>query len=287
MSNNGLFIEKQTSVMTEMERGKEVFVVVKQSNFVLTLCSPVQSLDMAEITCELLYDSQDMTPVSYINQAPIKYRALKATGNTLNIECKLNVLSSQHEDHFFVVKVNVVIDGKTIGDVFSAPIRSISKLDPQKKELIRKKRSEHRILIHSSDKKPKPTTDTTNQSKEKSCVGLLALLSSNTLLLEKIKQRECGNVASFEDGFISFIQKYLQGNSTSTNLYNAITSLDEHNLDGLEEISSVVEVTARSEGTPRPSTFSRYPFPESSYSGYSRPPFYYKQYNNYVNPFLR
>ncbi|KAL7712257.1 Uncharacterized protein QTN25_010092 [Entamoeba marina] len=286
--NNDLFIERQSSIMTEMIRGEEILVVVKQCNFVLTISSKNHVLDGAEVTCELLYDSKDMQPVSYINQPPIKYKALQANEHSINIECKLNVLSSQHEDHFFRVKVVVIINGETIGNVFSSPIRAISKLDPQKKEMIRKKKSELACNHHSSDKKPKHSVKGDDLlNKTNSSVGLLALLSSNTLLLEELKNKECGTAVSLEDGFLSLIQKYLQGSRKKSNLYDAIASLGSHELSGLEEISSVVEVTARNENIQRTTDFNnRYPYSEPIRSQQSQQPFDSKNYIGYVNPFL-
>ncbi|EDR21936.1 hypothetical protein EDI_236800 [Entamoeba dispar SAW760] len=294
MSENTLFIERQTSVMTEMVKGEEILVVVKQCNFVLTVTSNTKVLEGAEICCELLYDSPELKPVSFINQPPIKYKALQASEHSLNVECKLNVLSSQHEDHFFRVKVTVLLEGKNIGDVLSSPIRSISKLDPHKKELIKKKKSEAHIVIHSTEKKPKTLTylEENKNNKSFTLTNLLTILSQNTALLEQIKQKQSNedDLSSLENGFLCFIDRYNQSGRRKNLIIDAIARLNDTSLQGLDEIANVVEATLPDE---RRRTSTEYDYPYSlrnTQRDYQLPSFApppVKPFINYTNPFLR
>ena len=242
-----IYIEKQTSVMRENVKGEEILVVVKQCNFILTVSSQTEVLDGAEICCELLYDSPDFKPVSYINQPPIKYKALQASDKSLNIECKLNVLSSKHEDHFFRVKVTVLVGDRNIGSVLSSPIRCISKLDPHKKEMIKKKKiTENRLSIVMDEKKPKSQINAIEIESRKDKMipvnSVMALLSQNTQFIEEIKKRQVENnnmITSMEYGFHYLIQKYRETGRRRNLLNDAISQLNEKELNCLQEIVNV------------------------------------------------
>ena len=126
-----LLLERQTSSSTEMVNDQEVCVVVKQSIFTLTITS--QHRIDGEIVCELVYDNEEFRPVGFIAQKPMFYRINPITQNTINVECKLSVLSSKHEDLLFRVLVKQVIDGSVVASIYSKPIKSTSKADSHKK----------------------------------------------------------------------------------------------------------------------------------------------------------
>ncbi|ELP95149.1 hypothetical protein EIN_428950 [Entamoeba invadens IP1] len=289
--SGALFIEKQTSVMTEMVKGEEILVVVKQCNFVLTISSTTLVLEGAEICCELLYDSPELKPVSFINQPPIKYKALQANEHSLNVECKLNVLSSQHEDHFFRVKVTVLIADKPIGEVLSSPIRSISKLDPHKKEMLKKKKE--RVGTPSTEKKPRGSSLSEEVKLEKgnTLVNLLALLSQNTVLLEKMRQKQCcDEISSLESGFQNFIEKYTQTAGRRRGLLmEVVAGLNDQETQGLDEIASVVDVTITDDRRrPDYNDYLQQNFRREEQRDGLVPPFQgHKPFINYTNPFLR
>ena len=248
IGNSALYLEKQTSVMKEMVKGEEILVVVKQCNFVLTVSSQTEILEGAEVCCELLYDFPECKPVSYINQPPIKYKALQASDRSLNIECKLNVLSSKHEDHFFRVKVTVLIGGRNLGSILSSPIRSISKLDPHKKEQMKKKKStDQRLQIMIDEKKPKLNVMADrDEKKDKMNVmnALMAVLNQNTQYIEQIKKKQYDSdfeITSMENGLLLLIQKFKQSGRRRNLVTEAMTQLNEKELQCLREIVSVSE----------------------------------------------
>ena len=126
-----LTLERQTSSSIERIGEKEVYIVVKQSIFTLTITSP-HRID-GELTCELVYDLEDFIPVGYVSQNPLSYKIITITSNTINIECKLAVLSSKHEDLLFRVHVKLTSGNVLLSSLYSHPIKSTSKADSHRK----------------------------------------------------------------------------------------------------------------------------------------------------------
>ncbi|KAL7721381.1 C2 NT-type domain-containing protein [Entamoeba marina] len=178
--SDALLLDRQTCVMTERVGVNEIYVVVKQTNFLLCLTS-TQPIENADVSCELLYDMVDLKPVSYVAQKPISYRTQQVSLDAINVECKLNVLSSQHEDMLFRIRVVVRDNGKVIGEVLSNTIQT---------------------------KKPKKTDK--DQSSPQRRVIELALLSSNSILLEKLKQmihQDEPKITTVEDGMKTLLDR--------------------------------------------------------------------------------
>ena len=152
-----VYIESQSHVMTETVKGELIHVVVKQTNFLITLSSNITELNDAEVVCELLYDEPTPKPVNFINQPPLKYKTLQNTKNLITVECKLNVLSSKHEDHLFKVKITVILHDKVISELLSQPIKCISKLDPYKRSVVNNYRlsNSNDITNFKSEKGPR------------------------------------------------------------------------------------------------------------------------------------
>jgi len=135
----------------ENGRQKSVHYVIKNSAFVIEVAlrklerSTNQNsdtkhrdsdLDFRKITLEaaLLYDCEEDKPVMKVRSRPLTTRGLvnPATPNVCKLETTIEVLSSQHEDMNFKIKLFAVdtatgkrIDG--ISPVYSAPIQVISK----------------------------------------------------------------------------------------------------------------------------------------------------------------
>ena len=119
-------LEKQTG--TILERGEqESYIVVKQSIFTLTVSSS-HRID-GNVECELVYDKTNK-PVEFISTQPITYKIIQITQNTINIDCKINVLSSSYEDSLFKVLVKLTVLDQVISSLLSNPIKVASKIDP-------------------------------------------------------------------------------------------------------------------------------------------------------------
>mmetsp|Transcript_12949 Transcript_12949/g.16202 ORF Transcript_12949/g.16202 Transcript_12949/m.16202 type:complete len:376 (-) Transcript_12949:21-1148(-) len=155
-----LSIARQHSLEVEsfVDNGKQksVHYVIKNSAFVLevvlrkmektgTLNSSVdnkhkimldQDLDFRKITLEaaLLYDFEEDKPVMKVRSRPLSTRGLvnPATPHVCKLETTIEVLSSQHEDMNFKIKlyaVDIATNKRLehISPVYSAPIQVISK----------------------------------------------------------------------------------------------------------------------------------------------------------------
>jgi len=114
---------------------KQVHVVVKNLVFNMEVSS---SMDLSKCNLEarLLYDfdreedAKNALEVSYVKNEPLEYKvSLTDGGYKASVELRIKVLTSQHEDMLFRVKLSAVdpISGTTFG-VISQPIKVISKL---------------------------------------------------------------------------------------------------------------------------------------------------------------
>jgi len=151
-----------------------VHVVVKNSPFIVTLGlssripGPVQRdtlakyitndhFDLSKLSfdCALIYDLESEKEVDYVQNKPFQFKVQAAAGGeSANLEIRLKVLSSQHEDTFFRVKI-VALDPVTkqpVVDslkVVSAPIKVISKPEQLKKRRPTKKRTLNDLLVET------------------------------------------------------------------------------------------------------------------------------------------
>jgi len=114
---------------------KQVHVVVKNLVFNMEVSS---SMDLSKCSLEarLLYDfdreedAKNALEVSYVKNEPLEYKvSLTDGGYKASVELRIKVLTSQHEDMLFRVKLSAVdpLSGTTFG-VISQPIKVISKL---------------------------------------------------------------------------------------------------------------------------------------------------------------
>ena len=248
-----LFVERQTSVMTEPAKDEPVHVVVKQCNFVVAVSSRTRPLDRAEVACSLVYDEPQRRPVSFINQPPLKYRVAFASPTSFTVDCKVNVLSSQHEDHLFRVRVAVSCDGKPVGETFSHPIRAISKLDRHKKDVLRRRPDGAASPAPAADKKPRAAAPAGHDD-------VASLLLTNTVLLEHLQERaRSPAVTRVEEGFASFFAQCVRERLSRTGLFATVSGLSPRERDSLAEIASVVSVTLREPRAARCPPFDPFP----------------------------
>eukprot|EP01114_Cavostelium_apophysatum_P016425 TRINITY_DN4669_c0_g1_i1.p1 TRINITY_DN4669_c0_g1~~TRINITY_DN4669_c0_g1_i1.p1 ORF type:complete len:318 (+),score=72.63 TRINITY_DN4669_c0_g1_i1:90-1043(+) len=129
-----LIIEKQESLgqdrLSKNGITKDVFFVAKNIPFNVMVSSTV-NLATNPITCRLFYDfakESDLKEVETLKCQPMEYVShVNETGDKATVEIRVNVLSSQHEGALFRLRFSVS-DGKKKGcEVFSHPIKIISK----------------------------------------------------------------------------------------------------------------------------------------------------------------
>eukprot|EP01105_Mastigella_eilhardi_P014069 TRINITY_DN31_c0_g1_i23.p1 TRINITY_DN31_c0_g1~~TRINITY_DN31_c0_g1_i23.p1 ORF type:complete len:466 (-),score=94.98 TRINITY_DN31_c0_g1_i23:198-1595(-) len=114
-----------------------VHVVVKNAACVAVLESSDArfSFRRATVTAALWYDCQPPKPVDYVVQAPMEYSvtvvqpAQPGGSETARVECRLKVLTSQHEGQHFRIRFTVFDTNTAIVEATTEPIRVISKAE--------------------------------------------------------------------------------------------------------------------------------------------------------------
>ncbi|KAL7717769.1 Transcriptional regulator cudA [Entamoeba marina] len=146
---------------------KTVGVVVKQSSFLVVIVSHTVSLDDCSVDCSLLYDNATLSQVHFINQKPITFSSQISGNNSMNVELRILVLSSQHEDMLFRVKFELYNKLKEkITTLYSEPLRVISKADSGKKKNKTVKKSAPLTPTAILPQQNKPIRPTLAQRKE-------------------------------------------------------------------------------------------------------------------------
>eukprot|EP01105_Mastigella_eilhardi_P014081 TRINITY_DN31_c0_g2_i4.p1 TRINITY_DN31_c0_g2~~TRINITY_DN31_c0_g2_i4.p1 ORF type:complete len:477 (-),score=128.36 TRINITY_DN31_c0_g2_i4:409-1785(-) len=91
------------------------------------------SFRRATVTAALWYDCQPPKPVDFVHQAPMEYSvavvSAAAAGEAARVECRLKVLTSQHEGQLFRIRFTIFDTNTTIVEATSEPIRVISKAE--------------------------------------------------------------------------------------------------------------------------------------------------------------
>lgn len=113
---------------------KEVCVVAKNLPFLMEVGSSLSLHDL-KLYARLYYDNDyvldfsELKPVDFVNQEPLKYRTFVSDqGDKATVELRIFVLSSQHEDSLFRVKIGMVdTSSNTTYEITSAPIKCLSK----------------------------------------------------------------------------------------------------------------------------------------------------------------
>jgi len=131
-------LTSQTSLASEeAENGQgKVHSIVKNAPFVLVFTAPDnKTFDNFEIKPKLVYESNNGKEVGYIKENPLLTKInVSKTGETLTINVKINVLTSQQENSLFQVCVELHQKNKVKYTLFSEPVRVISKSDQVKKD---------------------------------------------------------------------------------------------------------------------------------------------------------
>jgi len=138
-------ILKQTSPFEERvtRNGiqRDIHVVIKNSPFVVQMgVSRNCEIDLNHIAFEaaLLYDTDGEKGVDFVKLKPIEYKCIpNEAGDQVSVELRIKVLTSQHEDMFFKVKIQGQdpVSKQEIPNlkVITAPIKVISKPEQLKK----------------------------------------------------------------------------------------------------------------------------------------------------------
>jgi len=139
ISKMALFeLTSQTSLASEeMEDGKgKVHSIVKNAPFVLVFTAlGEKTFDLFELKPKLVYESNNTKEVGYIKENPLLTKlSISKTGESLSINVKINVLTSQQENSLFQVCVELHVKNKLKHTLFSEPVRVISKSDQVKKD---------------------------------------------------------------------------------------------------------------------------------------------------------
>lgn len=124
---------------------KRVNVVVKKSPFQLLVGFRLgvnSPLDFNNYTYDavLLYDTHESKPVDYVKDKPVDIRTqVSESGEELNVELKVKVLTSQHENSLFRIKI-IILDPNTglpihpYWHIITAPVKVISKPELSKRK---------------------------------------------------------------------------------------------------------------------------------------------------------
>lgn len=113
---------------------KSFGIVIKQSSFLVVIVSHHYPLENCDVDCSLIYDNAELSEAHYINQKPISFSSQVNSNNTMNVELRISVLSSSHEDMLFRVRFDIYNAKKEkIATLYSGPLKVISKADSKKK----------------------------------------------------------------------------------------------------------------------------------------------------------
>jgi hypothetical protein len=138
-------ILKQTSPFEERvtRNGiqRDIHVVIKNSPFVVQMgVARNCEIDLNHIAfdCSLLYDTDGEKGVDFVKLKPIEYKCVpNESGDQVSVELRIKVLTSQHEDMFFKVKIQGQdpVSKQDVPNlkVITAPIKVISKPEQLKK----------------------------------------------------------------------------------------------------------------------------------------------------------
>eukprot|EP01111_Echinosteliopsis_oligospora_P008994 TRINITY_DN2551_c0_g1_i1.p1 TRINITY_DN2551_c0_g1~~TRINITY_DN2551_c0_g1_i1.p1 ORF type:complete len:411 (+),score=149.55 TRINITY_DN2551_c0_g1_i1:172-1404(+) len=119
---------------------RDIHVVIKNSPFTLQLGAATHDIDFNRVAFDaaLLYDTEGEKGVDFVKMKPIEFKCMpNEKGDQTTIELRIKVLTSQHEDMFFKVRIQgqdpVTKQELPHIKVITAPIKVISKPEQLKK----------------------------------------------------------------------------------------------------------------------------------------------------------
>jgi len=165
----------QLVLLKQTDQGEEKFtkngiiqtahVVIKNTPFMFqlglmnnVLFSHVFNFNQFTLEAKLLYDTEGEKEVDFVKVKPLEFKThLSERGEQCTMEARIKVLSSQHEDLFFRIKV-IALDARTGQEfcpslfVLSQPIKVISKPEKVIKSNSQKKRNFTDMLLETVQK---------------------------------------------------------------------------------------------------------------------------------------
>jgi hypothetical protein len=267
------FIEKQESLATEKVskngRTMDLHYVAKNIAFTIYVAATFD-LNQSPISAKLIYDydNGEQREVETLKNAPLEYLAhVDDSGYKAAVECKLGVLSSQHEGAFFRIKFFAVDPlSNTVLEEYSQPLKVISKRNQVKKQMEKRKSAvatKTEAQTHpSTPPSPAPVSGAVKRAAG-SDVAIQDTLQrmeeaqrEHFRLLQQLlqKQTEAPQTPQvkdddFESAFINFLTAYkkLPVEERPNKIRRVLKSMDE---SATENLSEFVSLSAR----PTPST---------------------------------
>jgi len=121
---------------------KEVHFIVKRTPFVVKLAlSPDTPLSFTKspLDCVLFYDCAPLKEVEAPNTKPLEWVVRPSScGRFASVEYRINVLTTQHQNNLFVIRIRLSNPHGPSLEVLSKPIKSVSK-----PEQVRRRVSQH------------------------------------------------------------------------------------------------------------------------------------------------
>ncbi len=233
---------------------KNVHIVVKNTPFVIALAS--KDLDHfnfknALIDVQLVYDTTSFKEVESVKMKPIESKLKHSdSGDVVNIEIRIKVLTSQLEDMFFRVRI-AALDPITKSilpqySILSHPIRVISKPDQLLKKTKKRKRAPTENLIDMLDRIEEQQKEQQRMLKRLCVGGTSNPQSSGTNYMRKftlslmvmlVGEQE-GTKGGFRAAFTEFLSAFKQHPSLEDSTYKVFSStLISHNLNKILTIT--------------------------------------------------
>jgi hypothetical protein len=146
LSTSKLVLHKQDALLVEKfaQNGiwKELHTVAKGMPFVLEIRGEDINMTRVKFDAKLVYDlrSEEDTEeekfVDFVKHEPLEHRThISSDGTSATIECRIKVLSSQHDNMFFRIKVMATdVENGLVAVVTSHPIKVVSKANTVKRK---------------------------------------------------------------------------------------------------------------------------------------------------------
>jgi len=185
-----IYIVRQDSLgkenFSKNEIQKEVHVVSKNLPFLIELGSFSLNFHRARLSARLHYDAvtdQPFKQVDYVKQEPMTYKTfINEDGDRATVEIRILVLSSQHEDSNFVLKIGAIDSNTNLAyEVFSEPMRVVSK-----PSLVNKKKTENKRKFEAGA----PSTEDLNISPSASPSSANARQAKSDAVLSSLARME-------------------------------------------------------------------------------------------------
>lgn len=186
---------------------RNIHLVSKTHSFQILLFSKEHNLENASFLAELFYDGDSVEKLVQLSKSsPLSYKAIALSKEEALIEARIHVLSSQHQDSFFRIKITVKLDSEKICTVLTEAIRALSKTS-----LIPKLTGQSMVGQKRKSFISTPTTTTT--SNDGDILNLIRELQEQQIQQRKalellLQDRMVDNHDHFEFAFISLMKAF-------------------------------------------------------------------------------